>query len=262
MVEIADRPWRFRAFDKHLVEQAAKSFGLVRDCHVQPCAPRFLLALAAANMLSARVSPVTGSMPQAASSRSASAGSPSAAISAPLRLVSAHVRSKSTSVPSLSNRIAFSEAEVCHVMMFSRLTDAVHRDCMGVNSMIEQRSRSLTQRPAPYDSLLDPEIWAFVDRSRRLYPDEATGLTLPGQRRVYDACARHSMRGGPSGVSVAIFHPGPLRADSACVNTCRPAAPGRYWCSTCMAAASCCRRASTAMTASAPKSVSAPALKS
>jgi acetyl esterase len=86
--------------------------------------------------------------------------------------------------------------------LFSRLTDAVHGDCMGVNSR-SKRSRSLTQRPAPYDSLLDDEIWAFVDRSRALYPDEATGFDPAGQRRVYDDLCRAFDAGRPAGVAVA-----------------------------------------------------------
>jgi acetyl esterase len=73
---------------------------------------------------------------------------------------------------------------------------------MGVNSR-SKRSRSLTQRPAPYDSLLDDEIWAFVERSRALYPDEATGFDPAGQRRVYDDLCRAFDAGRPEGVAVA-----------------------------------------------------------
>lgn len=59
------------------------------------------------------------------------------------------------------------------------------------------------QRPAPYDKLLDDEIWAFVDRSRALYPDEATGFDPAGQRRVYDDLCRAFDVGRPAGVTVS-----------------------------------------------------------
>lgn len=73
---------------------------------------------------------------------------------------------------------------------------------MSVNRRSE-RSRSLTQRPSPYDRLLDPEIWAFVDRSRALYPDEATGFDPAGQRRIYDDLCQAFDAGRPEGVAVA-----------------------------------------------------------
>lgn len=60
----------------------------------------------------------------------------------------------------------------------------------------------MSQRPNPYDRLLDAEIWAFVDSSRALYPDEATGFDPAGQRRVYDDLCRAFDVGCPKGVTV------------------------------------------------------------
>ncbi|WP_394688838.1 alpha/beta hydrolase [Hoeflea sp.] len=61
----------------------------------------------------------------------------------------------------------------------------------------------MTQRPAPYDRLLDAEIWAFVERSRALYPDDATGFDPAGQRRIYDDLCQAFDAGRPEGVTVA-----------------------------------------------------------
>ncbi|WP_324288497.1 hypothetical protein [Hoeflea alexandrii] len=57
-------------------------------------------------------------------------------------------------------------------------------------------------RPAPYDSLLDEETWAFVDKSVAFYPENATSLDYQGQRDVYDALCKAFDAGRPSGVSV------------------------------------------------------------
>ena len=65
-------------------------------------------------------------------------------------------------------------------------------------------------RPAPYDTLLDDETWAFIDKSIAFYPADATDLDPAGQRRVYDALCKAFDAGRPAGVVVRDFAvPGP-----------------------------------------------------
>jgi acetyl esterase len=72
---------------------------------------------------------------------------------------------------------------------------------MGVNINISNR-KDTPLRPAPYDTLLDEETWAFIDKSVAFYPETATSLDHQGQRDVYDALCRAFDAGRPSGVSV------------------------------------------------------------
>ncbi|MBC7284620.1 alpha/beta hydrolase [Hoeflea sp.] len=57
-------------------------------------------------------------------------------------------------------------------------------------------------RASPYDTLLDEETWAFIDRSNGFYPADAESLDVAGQRAVYDALCRGFDAGRPVGVSV------------------------------------------------------------
>ncbi len=60
-------------------------------------------------------------------------------------------------------------------------------------------------RPAPYDTLLDDETWAFIDKSAAFYPENAGSLDHHGKRDVYDALCRAFDTGRPAGVSVRDF---------------------------------------------------------
>ena len=60
-------------------------------------------------------------------------------------------------------------------------------------------------RPAPYDTLLDDETWAFIDKSAAFYPEDAGNLDHHGKRDVYDALCRAFDTGRPAGVSVQDF---------------------------------------------------------
>jgi len=65
-------------------------------------------------------------------------------------------------------------------------------------------------RPAPYDTLLDDETWAFIDKTVAFYPENATSLDYEEQRHVYDALCKAFDAGRPAGVSVRDFTiPGP-----------------------------------------------------
>ena len=55
---------------------------------------------------------------------------------------------------------------------------------------------------ADYDRLLDDEIHAFIARTNESYPDDAAGLDIAGQRRVYDAMCTDFHAGRPEGVTV------------------------------------------------------------
>ena len=81
---------------------------------------------------------------------------------------------------------------------------------MSVNTEMIPNLKDTSLRPAPYDTLLDDETWAFIDKSVALYPENATSLDYQGQRRVYDALCKAFDAGRPQGVSVRDFTiPGP-----------------------------------------------------
>ncbi|MEY8838142.1 esterase, partial [Cribrihabitans sp. XS_ASV171] len=53
---------------------------------------------------------------------------------------------------------------------------------------------------ADYDTLIDAETWAFIRRTLESYPEDAVGLTIEDQRRVYDEMCRVFHEGYPDGV--------------------------------------------------------------
>ncbi|TMV15254.1 alpha/beta hydrolase [Arenibacterium halophilum] len=55
---------------------------------------------------------------------------------------------------------------------------------------------------ADYARLLDEEIHAFIARTNASYPEDAAGLDIAGQRRVYDAMCADFHAGRPDGVAV------------------------------------------------------------
>ncbi len=62
-----------------------------------------------------------------------------------------------------------------------------------------------------YSKLIDAETWAFIERTSSYYPPDAGGLTIAGQRAVYDRMCRGFHAGYPQGVSAettAIAAPG------------------------------------------------------
>ncbi len=52
-----------------------------------------------------------------------------------------------------------------------------------------------------YSQLIDAETWAFIERTNGFYPPDATGLSVAGQRAVYDRMCRAFFAGYPEGVS-------------------------------------------------------------
>ncbi|SOE08723.1 acetyl esterase [Hoeflea halophila] len=60
-------------------------------------------------------------------------------------------------------------------------------------------------RPAPYDTLLDDETWAFIDKSAAFYPNDAAILDHHGKREIYNALCRAFDTGRPAGVTVRGF---------------------------------------------------------
>lgn len=54
---------------------------------------------------------------------------------------------------------------------------------------------------ADYDALIDAETWAFIQKTNESYPEDAVGLTIEGQRAVYDTMCRAFHQGYPDGVS-------------------------------------------------------------
>ncbi len=57
-----------------------------------------------------------------------------------------------------------------------------------------------------YSTLIDAETWAFIRKSQQSYPDDAVGLDVAGQRRVYDAMCQDFHRGRPEGIAVEDSH--------------------------------------------------------
>ncbi len=53
-----------------------------------------------------------------------------------------------------------------------------------------------------YERLIDEETWGFIRRTTECYPDDAVGLTIADQRRVYDTMCQEFRQKRPAGVSV------------------------------------------------------------
>ncbi len=51
-----------------------------------------------------------------------------------------------------------------------------------------------------YKTLLDPQMWAYIERSESFYPPDAVDLDIAGQRAVYDRMARAFREPYPQGV--------------------------------------------------------------
>lgn len=58
----------------------------------------------------------------------------------------------------------------------------------------------MTQYDPKYDQLIDTETWAFIRETESWYPPDAIGLTIEGQRGVYNKMCRAFHAGYPAGV--------------------------------------------------------------
>jgi len=58
----------------------------------------------------------------------------------------------------------------------------------------------MTQYDPKYDQLIDAETWAFIRETESWYPPDAIGLTIEGQRDVYNKMCRAFHAGHPPGV--------------------------------------------------------------
>ncbi|MFC3615414.1 alpha/beta hydrolase [Lutimaribacter marinistellae] len=58
---------------------------------------------------------------------------------------------------------------------------------------------------ADYDRLIDEETWTFIRRTLESYPEDAVGLSIEDQRRVYDEMCREFHTGYPAGVNAEDF---------------------------------------------------------
>ena len=54
---------------------------------------------------------------------------------------------------------------------------------------------------ADYAALIDDETWAFIRKTAEYYPDDAVGLDIAGQRRVYDTMCAAFRQNTPDGVT-------------------------------------------------------------
>lgn len=54
---------------------------------------------------------------------------------------------------------------------------------------------------ADYDTLIDAQTWAFIRKTNDSYPEDAVGLSIEGQRAVYDTMCRAFHQAYPDGVS-------------------------------------------------------------
>ncbi len=64
--------------------------------------------------------------------------------------------------------------------------------------------------PAPpdYDTLIDAQTWAFIQRTGRWYPPDTTTFSIQRQRTIYDAMCREFHRGYPEGITAEDDHTG------------------------------------------------------
>ncbi|MER8580807.1 alpha/beta hydrolase [Mesorhizobium sp. M1423] len=83
--------------------------------------------------------------------------------------------------------------------------------------MITEADRPETTERGKYQTLLDPELWAYIDRVNESYPPEIVYMPIDRQRAVYDAMCRAFREPYPSGVKAsdsavpAIDHAIPVR---------------------------------------------------
>ncbi|TIN30393.1 MAG: alpha/beta hydrolase [Mesorhizobium sp.] len=61
----------------------------------------------------------------------------------------------------------------------------------------------------PYETRLDPALWAYIDAVNAWYPPEIIGLPIDKQREVYDRMSRAFHQGRPAGVKAS---DGPIAA--------------------------------------------------
>ncbi len=59
---------------------------------------------------------------------------------------------------------------------------------------------TMTETP-DYQSLIDSETWAFIERTAQFYPADAVERSIEAQREVYDTMCREFFHGYPQGVS-------------------------------------------------------------
>lgn len=59
-----------------------------------------------------------------------------------------------------------------------------------------------------YHSLIDAEMWAYIQKVDACYPADAVDLDIAGQRAVYDAMCRVFYQGRPDGIAVKDFTSG------------------------------------------------------
>ncbi|RUZ22948.1 alpha/beta hydrolase, partial [Mesorhizobium sp. M7A.F.Ca.CA.001.09.1.1] len=55
----------------------------------------------------------------------------------------------------------------------------------------------------PYETRLDPALWAYIDAVNAWYPPEIIGLPIDKQRAVYDRMSRAFHQGRPAGVKAS-----------------------------------------------------------
>ncbi|MER8421683.1 alpha/beta hydrolase [Mesorhizobium sp. M1329] len=83
--------------------------------------------------------------------------------------------------------------------------------------MITEAERPETTERGKYQTLLDPELWAYIDRVNEWYPPEMVYMPIERQRAVYDAMCRAFREPYPPGVKAsdsavpAIDHVVPVR---------------------------------------------------
>lgn len=59
------------------------------------------------------------------------------------------------------------------------------------------------QQSPDYQALIDKEIWEFIERTDRWYPDDAVQRSVEEQRAIYTAMCREFFNGHPDGVTVS-----------------------------------------------------------
>ena len=59
---------------------------------------------------------------------------------------------------------------------------------------------TLTGNLNKYNTLLDEEVWAFIDRTNASYPEDTVNFSIQEQRQIYDAMCAEFFAGYPPGI--------------------------------------------------------------
>lgn len=87
-------------------------------------------------------------------------------------------------------------------MFYPPRTGASGRGAAGLLSCRQGSVQGIIMAPSDYQKLIDGPTWAFIRETERWYPPDAVGLTIEGQREVYDRMCAAFRQPRPEGLMV------------------------------------------------------------